>query len=75
MAEEMIRHFIPNTVGMLFRRWLRKRMFFLAKLPIIALGFVGLLLTTDLLDILKTVWSASEMAATALEQAKQIKQP
>jgi len=71
----MIGHFIPNTVGILFRRWLRRRMFFLAKLPIIALGFVALLLTTDLLDILKTVWSASEIAAAALEQAKQIKQP
>lgn len=71
----MIRSFVPNTVGMVFRRWLRRRTFFLAKLPIIALGFVGLLLTTDLPDILKTAWSASEMAATALEQANQIKQP
>lgn len=69
----MISRFIPNAVGMLFRRWLRKRMFFLAKLPIIALGLVGLLLTTDLLDILKTVWSASETAAITLEQAKHIK--
>jgi len=70
----MIRHFVPNTVEIL-RQWLRKRMFFFAKLPIIGLGFIALLLTTDLLDILKTVWSASEMAAIALEQAKHLKQP
>lgn len=71
----MISHFIPNVVGMLFRQWLRKRMFFIAKLPIIALGFGALLLTTDLPELLKTVWSAGETAVIALEQAKHIKQP
>jgi hypothetical protein len=70
----MISHFIPNVVGMLFRQWLRKRMF-LTKLPIIGLGFGALLLTTDLPELLKTVWSAGETAAIALEQAKHIKQP
>lgn len=69
----MIRHFVPKIVEMLFRRWLRKRMLSLAKLPIIALGLVGLLLTTDILDILKEVWSVSETAAIALEQATHIK--
>lgn len=69
----MIRHFVPQIVEMLFRRWLRKRMLSLAKLPIIALGLVGLLLTTDILDILKEVWSVSETAAIALEQATHIK--
>jgi hypothetical protein len=69
----MIRHFVPKIVEMLFRRSLRKRMLSLAKLPIIALGLVGLLLTTDILDILKEVWSVSETAAIALEQATHIK--
>lgn len=70
----MIGRLVTKTVGMLVRSSLRKRMFFFAKLPILALGFVALLLTTDLLDTLKTMWTASEIAATAYEQATQIKQ-
>lgn len=61
-------------IGCLLRQGLRKQIFRLAKLPVIALGLVALLLTTNLLDTLKVVSGASRAAATALEQAPQIKQ-
>lgn len=59
---------------MLARRMLRRHMLFMLKLPIMALGMAALLLTTDLLDTLKTVWNASEIATASFEHAIQKKQ-
>jgi len=70
----MIGQLARKAAGMLARRVLRRHMLFIVKLPIMAVGIAGLLLTTDLLDTLKTVWNASEIAATSLEQAIQTKQ-
>jgi len=70
----MIGRFVRKSVGTLARNWLRKRIFFLAKLPVLALGFVALLLTTDLFDTLKTMWAAGEIAAATYEQTTQINQ-
>lgn len=70
----MIGQLARKTGRTLIRRALRRHLFFIAKVPIVVLGMAALLLTTDLLDTLKTVWSAGEIAATSFEQATQIKQ-
>jgi hypothetical protein len=75
MGAEMIGQFVRTSIGSLARSWLRKRLFFLAKLPILMLGFGALLMTTDLFDTLKTMWTAGATVTTAYEQAAKINQP
>lgn len=70
----MIARLARTTVRTMARNWLRKRLFFVAKLPIMALGLAAILLTTDLLDTLKTMWVASNVAADTYKQAIQTKQ-
>jgi uncharacterized membrane protein len=79
MTQEVVRKRVARiarqTISTLARNWLRKHLFFLAKLPIMALGLVAVLMTTNALDTVKTMWAASHVAATAYKQASRIKQP
>ncbi|CAN7641385.1 hypothetical protein [Massilia sp. LjRoot122] len=66
---------VRKAVGALAQSTRRKRQVLVFKMPIVVLGIGGLLLTTDIAESFKSMWAAGEVAAAAVQNVTQVKQP